>query len=203
MAHSTANKPKLLVGSLGNVNDVNLFCSGHCFQPDGNLLVVGGHKEDGVGVEQASVYNTWTDTWTAKTPMLAGRWYPSALTLADGRALVISGSTSGYFPLRDTLIWDMNRWVKVSPPPVLSLYPRLHLSPDGRVFMAGPQAQSLFLNVNVQGSTLPYQLSWGKAPGRPAFHLPWRTLAPPSSTFRVPVPSLGITNRPASPDHLS
>ena len=149
-AHSTANKPKLLASPPWNGADVNLFCSAHCLQPDGKLLVVGGHNTDGVGVEQASVYDPWTDTWTAKTPMAAGRWYPSALTLADGRALVISGSTAGYFPLRDTLIWDTNRWVKVSPPPVLSLYPRLHLSPDGRVFMAGPQAQSLFLNVNIQ-----------------------------------------------------
>ena len=49
----------------------------------------------GVGVEQASVYNPWTDTWTAKTPMLAGRWYPSSRR-QSARDL---GQHFGLFPL--------------------------------------------------------------------------------------------------------
>ena len=32
--------------------DVNLFCAGHAFLPDGRLLVTGGHETDGGGIDQ-------------------------------------------------------------------------------------------------------------------------------------------------------
>jgi hypothetical protein len=143
----TATQPK----SIAN-EDVNLFCSGHTFQQDGTLLVVGGHlKKDGHGVNQACVYNPSNDTWTAKPAMNHGRWYPSALMLPDGSVLCISGSYSDD-PTKDpTLnfvpqILRNDVWVNTAPPPALIMYPRLHLDPQGRVFMAGPQAASTFLN---------------------------------------------------------
>ena len=71
---------------------VNLFCSGHAFLPDGRLLVAGGHITDGDGLDQACVYDHTTGTWTALPTLRSGRWYPTVTTLADGRALVISGS---------------------------------------------------------------------------------------------------------------
>jgi len=133
---------------------VNLFCSGHCFQPDGSLLIVGGHISDGNGLDQACVYDPVADTWSAKAPMNAGRWYPSALTLPDGRVLSISGNTTNNSaPNPNPQIWGTDNWVPVASPGagVLSLYPRLHLDPKGRVFMAGPQARSRFLDVNTPG----------------------------------------------------
>ena len=86
--------------------------------------------------------------------MNAGRWYPSALTLPDGSVLSISGNTTDNFtPNPNPQIWGTNNWVSVASPGagVLSLYPRLHLDPKGRVFMAGPQARSRFLDVNTPG----------------------------------------------------
>jgi galactose oxidase len=68
----TATQPKTLANQ-----DVNLFCSGHAFQPDGTLLVVGGHHlQDSHGANQACVYDAFKDTWTAKPLMNNGRWYP-------------------------------------------------------------------------------------------------------------------------------
>jgi galactose oxidase len=149
---------------------VNLFCSGHCFLPDGTLLVVGGHLKDGVGVNQACIYDPKTNKFIPQTIMNGGRWYPSALTLPDGRVLVISGNDNGS-PNNIPEIWapdilkpdilKPNIWIEVKDPysqvevkdpkpqkkPVLPLYPRVHLSPTGRIFMAGPLAQSLFLDV--------------------------------------------------------
>ena len=142
----TATQPKTLSNQ-----DVNIFCSGHAFQPDGTLLVVGGHLVDSHGVNQACVYDPFKNTWTAKPPMNNGRWYPSALTLPDGGVLSISGSfedagtgnvTTNFVPQ----IWRDNAWVNTAPPPTLVNYPRLHLDAKGRTFMAGPQAASKFLN---------------------------------------------------------
>jgi galactose oxidase len=146
----TATQPK----SLAN-EDVNLFCSGHALQPDGTLLVVGGHVlKDSHGDNQACVYDPFKDTWTAKPAMNNGRWYPSALTLPDGGVLSISGSfsISGDATRDDTTtnmvpqILRNDVWVNTAPPPILVNYPRLHLDPQGRAFMAGPQAASRFLN---------------------------------------------------------
>jgi hypothetical protein len=76
---------------------VNLFCSGHALLPDGTLLIAGGHVEDGQGLNQASVYNPLSNAFEPKVTMYNGRWYPSVITLPDGRALVVSGSFStGY-----------------------------------------------------------------------------------------------------------
>ena len=142
----TATQPKTLTNE-----DVSLFCSGHAFQPDGTLLVVGGHLIDQHGVNQACVYDPFKDTWTAKPAMNNGRWYPSALTLPDGSVLSISGSflnaaTNEVTTNTVPQIWRDGAWFNTAPPPSLIVYPRLHLDPKGRVFMAGPQAASTFLN---------------------------------------------------------
>lgn len=133
---------------------VNLFCSGHTFQPDGSLLVVGGHVLDGFGEDQACVYDPFQDTWTAKDTMVAGRWYPSVLTLTDGRALIVSGSSQDVqVPVINLVpqIWDpsTSSWGMVQTPKVdiFALYPRLYHAPDGKVFMAGPLARTRFLDL--------------------------------------------------------
>ena len=79
------------------IEPVNLFCSAHCLLPSGNLLVVGGHWVDGVGVEQASIFDYQASKWIPQTLMNRRRWYPSAITLPDGRALCLSGSDNPQF----------------------------------------------------------------------------------------------------------
>ncbi|KAK1757788.1 hypothetical protein QBC47DRAFT_442848, partial [Echria macrotheca] len=158
---------------------VNPFCGGHCFLPDGKLLIVGGHWWDGQGISQACIYDYETNKFTPKAPMNGGRWYPSALTLPDGRALVISGS------LDNEPKWQVNKnpeiyvtdapenaspWVEVmdpitklpgkdtkqgpfytNGPDILPLYPRIHLAPDGRVFMAGTTPRSYYIEIQDTG----------------------------------------------------
>jgi hypothetical protein len=148
---------------------VNLFCAGHAFLPDGRLLVAGGHLQDSHGDNQACVYDYRTDTWTALPPMNNGRWYPSVITLADGLILVASGT---YFdgiratPQNDVpQIFDGHGWHSLTPATddkglaLLSLYPRWHLLPDGRVVITGMNAQSLFLDTAGAGT-------WTPAPSR-------------------------------------
>ncbi|MCX4632802.1 galactose oxidase-like domain-containing protein [Streptomyces sp. NBC_01443] len=78
-----------------------------------------------------------------------GRWYPTLVTLADGRVLAVGGhpartdnrhwnnTPETYDPARDT--WTIH-------PPLGDLsafvqYPRMHLLPDGKVFCATPLAR--------------------------------------------------------------
>jgi len=148
----TANSPR---GTDGK--EVNLFCGGHAFLPDGTLLIAGGHIIDGTGVNSTCIYDPATDTFTPKPPMIGGRWYPSVLPLPDGRALVMSGSKTNGTVQNISQIWSSNGWVEVTDPlnqldlgshPILPLYPRMHLTPTGRVIMVGPPQQSWFLDVD-------------------------------------------------------
>jgi galactose oxidase len=139
--------------ALANGTTVNLFCSGHTFLDDGRLLVTGGHLEDGVGVNQACLYDYRTNTWTATGLMNLGRWYPTAVTLADGTALVSSGSVrvNGQTGPNDVQqIWNKGTgtWQSIVNFVGLPLFPRMHLAPNGRVFMSGPLAQTCLLQTS-------------------------------------------------------
>ncbi len=126
----------------------NLFCSGHTLLPDGRVFVVGGHLSDFHGSPQAAIYDPVANTWTDIADTLRGRWYPTAVALADGGVLVSFGAdTNGN--LNDTQqVWKDNTWrtiVNFNAPP---LYPRMHVIPDGRVFMSGPLPLTQFLDTS-------------------------------------------------------
>ena len=165
----TKDSPELATG-----DGVNLFCSGHSFLPDGRLLVVGGHLFDSEGVDQACIYDPAADKWTALPRMNNGRWYPSAITLPDGGVLAISGSfaqgrpqpppdnpvpppAGTLFPTNpNPQIWRGTAWAPTMNFVGLQLFPRLHIEPkQGHVFMAGPQGETLFLDVAGQGAWTP------------------------------------------------
>jgi hypothetical protein len=147
----TGNRPTLADGT-----SVNLFCSGHTFLADGRLMVIGGHLFDSQGVNQACIYDSETDHWTAVQVMNNGRWYPTAVTLPDGSVLACAG-TFAIGPLQpptnasavDTVpqVWNGTAWRSLADfnennRPSLTPFPRMHVAPDGRVFMSGGLAQS-------------------------------------------------------------
>jgi glycosidase len=138
---------------------VNLFCSGHTFLPDGRLLVVGGHWLDGEGIDQASVYDYRANSWTALPAMNKGRWYPTAVTLHDGTALVMSGSfagPNGTQPINEIQqVWDGERWHELVNFHGMPLFPRVHAAPNGQVFMSGPLTQTYLLDTNGPGNWTP------------------------------------------------
>lgn len=147
----TLTRPK----QFGTNVEVNLFCSGHCFQPDGKLFVAGGHITDFNGVNQACVYDSDTETWTALPLMNHGRWYPTALTLSDGSIFVISGQyknsgDTGSINNNVPQIWRNGAWASMTPEAdaVFALYTQQRLDPTGEVFVAGPNTQSQWLDVH-------------------------------------------------------
>jgi hypothetical protein len=121
---------------------VNLFCGGHAFMPDGRLLVAGGHCQDGVGTTQACTYDYKTNTWAPLTVMSEndlGRWYPTVTALADGTMLVMGGTSKGKTNTMPE-VWDGDQWRAYdSPGPLTPNYPCMHVAPDGRVCISGPQ----------------------------------------------------------------
>jgi galactose oxidase len=157
-ASTPTPQPKLADGTT-----VNLFCSGHTFLADGTLLVAGGHLTDGDGVNQACSYNHATNTWSALPKMNGGRWYPTAMTLADGRVLVSSGSSANI--VNDTpQIWDGAQWHDTVTFIGLPLYPRMHVAPDARVFMSGSNATTYLLDTDGTGSWTPLPGPGGSRP---------------------------------------
>jgi galactose oxidase len=152
---STPTPQPKLGDSVGG-NKVNLFCSGHSFLADGRLLVAGGHIQDGHGDNQVCLYDWRINAWEPLPQMVNGRWYPSAVTLGDGTILVCSGS---YFDgVRNTpnnevpQIWNGQGWRSLAPREQLSLFPRFHLAPDGRVFVCGTNAECFLLDTAGDGN---------------------------------------------------
>ena len=130
----------------------DLFCVGHCHLADGRLLAAGGtYKYDGrlfglpippfSGLDQAYSFDPISESWTRLADLGHGRWYPTLVTLGDGRVLAMAGFTKR-FPwafLRSIEIYSPGKgWHKLEGADRwLPLYPRLHLLPSGEVFYAG------------------------------------------------------------------
>lgn len=132
---------------------VNEFCSGHSFLPDGRLLFAGGHAGvDGVGNRDAIIFDSSNNTWIqTNQPMASGRWYPSAVTLGNGEVAVVSGNGNNTVE-----VWQTNSgggWRFLSNATLgLALYPYMHLAPNGKVFVSGPEATTRYLDTSGTGA---------------------------------------------------
>jgi plastocyanin len=110
---------------------VDLFCSGHAFLPDGRLCIAGGAPS---GTLRAThLFDPLAETWTRVADMAQARWYPTVLTLPDGRILAASGTGANQLEVYDA---GSNTWQTVAGATRLfqELYPSLHLLPAGQVF---------------------------------------------------------------------
>jgi len=134
-------------------SNTNLFCAGLALLGDGRLLAVGGHEGKDpqghfLGVKSAEVFDPWTERWRRLPDMAGGeRWYPSAITLADGRVLVASGTHAG--EQNETIeIFDpiTQNW-EVIARQRLPQYPRVAVLPDGNLIFYGPQRQTGILDL--------------------------------------------------------
>jgi len=115
--------------------DQDLFCSGHTWLTDGRLCVAGGAPNG--SVNSTHIFDPIAGAWTAAgvaANMAKARWYPTVLTLADGRILAVSG-LGGTAPIE---IYDPvgNAWTVVAGGDHAfgELYPSLHLLPSGDIF---------------------------------------------------------------------
>ncbi len=121
----------------------DVFCSGTASLPDGRELIVGGTSDYSfTGENRASIFDANTGRFVQSQNMVSGRWYASAITLADGRIMAMSGLTQTGGTSTTIEIYDLrNAGTGWNPPTSLPftppLYPRLALLPNGKVFYTG------------------------------------------------------------------
>lgn len=122
-------------------------CAGHSFLSDGRLLVAGGTLgfSPTRGPKLAYIFDPFTEQWTRIEDMRAGRWYPTNITLPDGRVITISGLNDTNGALNpDVELWDpngTNNWELLGQK-IIPYYPYLHVLPSGLVFCSGPDDQT-------------------------------------------------------------
>jgi len=83
-----------------SVDPPGLFCSGHCFLPDGRVLVAGGDPDpypppknhQFKGLKWTYIFDPATETWSPAEappgnphPMADGRWYPTITAVGEPR----------------------------------------------------------------------------------------------------------------------
>jgi hypothetical protein len=128
----------------------DMFCNGMVVLHDGRVFVNGGNLQYDpfFGEPRNAVFDPATHTFTNVQNMAHGRWYPTVTTLGDGRVMTFSGlrETGGTNSAVEIYTvgsgWSPEYPAGWTPP----LYPRMHLSTDGRVFYAGEGRGSRFFN---------------------------------------------------------
>ena len=129
-----------------------LFCAGHDFLPDGRLLVAGGHITDGHGLPNANLFDAVSRSWQVGPAMARGRWYPTNTTLPDGEMVTVAGADESGTAVAIPEIWTGTGWRQLTTASLtLEYYPRDFLAPDGRIFDAGEEQPSRWLDVTGTG----------------------------------------------------
>ncbi|MBE9007028.1 DUF1929 domain-containing protein [Fortiea sp. LEGE XX443] len=156
----------------GQSNDP--FCSGHIHLENGNILFISGSNryypgELFEGSKQTNVFDWTNETWLQVTPQLKeGRWYPSPITLADGKIVIFSGLKYGkpgqitptieiYDPVDNKFHYLDLTYVKNSPfntkvsvdtYDTIDVYPRVFPTIDGKLLITGDGAGKFPLEVH-------------------------------------------------------
>jgi PKD repeat protein len=128
----------------------DMFCNGMSMLADGRVFINGGNLRYNpfLGEPRSAVYDPVSGTFTDLENMADGRWYPTVTTLGDGSVMTFSGlkATAGtnttveiYTPGTG---WSQPSVAGWTPP----LYPRMHLSTDGRVFYSGSSRSTRFFS---------------------------------------------------------
>src|SRR5215472_17114050 len=101
----------------------DMFCNGMVLLADGSALIDGG---------------------TTQYDPFHGRWYPTVVTLGDGRVMTFSGlDENGNTNANVEFYMIGSGWSQQYPANwTPDLYPRLHLLPNGNVFFSGAQTTS-------------------------------------------------------------
>lgn len=135
----------------------DLFCCGHALLPDGRLLIAGGTSRFAgfLGNPATWIFEPATATFLQAGPMGDGRWYPTLVTLGNGDVLAVSGVNAGADAPKGPEDEDQNRDLETFhldgddgdwhlqgclPHATGTLYPRMHLLPDGRLLFVTPIA---------------------------------------------------------------
>lgn len=142
-----SGEPRVLVPEPEDGGSSDMFCTGQTVLPDGQVLVMGGTRWTAVnssegwhvwGTNSSRLLDPATQRFQPLPDMAEGRWYPTAITLPDGSALVASGITDLTDPTTHVTLLERfepaeGTWEALpeSASNLLPLYPRLHVVPSG------------------------------------------------------------------------
>ncbi len=128
----------------------DLFCNGMSFLPDGRAFITGGSEpypnNNFKGLRNTTIFDPETSRFHQAEDMADGRWYPTNVSLPDGRIATFSGygedgtrnaTAEIYTPGGGWSPEYANGW-----PASLGNYPRAHLTPQGDLFFSGAQRDS-------------------------------------------------------------
>ena len=172
-AQAGSNSPAVVFDPNANTatrNDItstsDFFCSGSTILPDGRVMIIGGLNgippSPDYGIASVELYDPTTLKWSAATPMVNARWYPTALAMPDGTVYAVSGTdatgTNLVLPI-ELYRAGAGTWqtmpTKANIPPTAQTYPRLSVLTSGKVLMSGTGAFTrLFDPVSKTWSTL-------------------------------------------------
>ncbi|HVK23114.1 MAG TPA: discoidin domain-containing protein [Actinokineospora sp.] len=140
----------------------DMFCPGASILSDGRVLVTGGSD-----AKKASIYDPFTDTWSAAAELNIARGYQGQTTLSTGEAFTVGGSWSGGEGGKNGEVYSpaTNTWrtlTGVQPGPFMTGDPRGAYRADnhgwffavagGRVFHAGPSRRMNWVDTTGAGS---------------------------------------------------
>lgn len=164
----------------GLPGNVDLFCSGHAQLADGRILAAGGTRKWGgggvhpaghfIGIRESYLFDPADEQWHVTGKMVTqrpgdvragldiektgGKWYPTLVTMPDGRVLSVSGHpeiddsrhNNNSLELYDVVsgTWSIVGAVDYANIDSVDArryeYPRLHVLPDGSVISMSPMA---------------------------------------------------------------
>jgi Galactose oxidase-like, Early set domain/PKD domain len=128
----------------------DMFCNGMVILADGRALINGGTlKYDPFhGQLRNAVYDPSTGQFADVQNMAHGRWYPTTTNLGDGTVMTSSGLDENGNTNSTVEIYTVGSgWSPVYGSPFTpTLYPRLHLLPNGKVFYSGSGTGSRYFD---------------------------------------------------------
>ena len=132
-----------------------MFCNGAALLANGQVLFAGGtiRYDPFYGSPNAAIFDPSQPVASAFTntkSMANGRWYPNLTTLPNGQVMAFSGVNETGSATNNT-VEIYNPATSTWSPPVNagwtpSLYPRMHVLPNGQVFFSGPDPYSYLFN---------------------------------------------------------
>ena len=153
----------LLDPTNGNITQFSvssdMFCNGMVVLPDGRAFINGGTLayDPFLGSLKSTLFDPATNTFDDVQDMAHGRWYPTVLTLGDGRIMTFSGALETGAGTNTTVEFYTvgSGWSQPFTAPFTpDLYPRLHLLPNGKVFYSGPSPVSQLFDPSTKTWTL-------------------------------------------------
>jgi Domain of unknown function (DUF1929) len=130
-----------------NGKPIDVFCAAHSFRPDGQLFVAGGtlQYDPFYGIADCFVFNftanSGNGSWTKVASMNRGRWYPTVLTLGNGRIFTLSGlDVNGNLDRNPEIFNGSTGWnIFTQQTSSFALYAHLILLSSGKIFYTGAQ----------------------------------------------------------------